>query len=188
LYLATQNGLFCGSPDGNKPFATVPIHLPIHGMGATVFEPLADNSLLIGSFSGLVKWHPETGKVTTIPADKNTQPRRFGGAMVAAAMIDNGTPKFWCDYRRGLKLFPGAGLTSTEIQVGNLPSSLTMPEKIREKSQISLWHFLFEFHNGRIFRDLLGRYTWLVVPLGGLLLLITIITGTYDWIYRRMSH
>jgi hypothetical protein len=185
LYLATENGLFFGSPDGNKPFEAVKIRLPIHGMGATVFESLADNTLLIGSFSGLIKWHPQTGEITNLSADRTTKPQSFGGAMVAAAVIDNGTPKFWCDYRRGLKLFPGESLSSTGIRADNLPSSFTMPTKIYKKSRISLWHFLFEFHNGRIFRDLLGRYTWLIVPLGGLALLLTVISGTYDWLYRR---
>jgi len=184
LYLTTQNGLFSGSPDGDKPFSAIQTRLPIHGMGATVFEALADNSLLIGSFSGLVKWHPETGKVTNLAVDKNTQPRHSSGDMVAAAVIDNGTPKFWCDYRRGLKLFPGKSSTITKHPANNLTSSFTMPEKIYKKSRISLWHFLFEFHNGRLFRDLLGRYTWLIVPLGGLALLLTVITGTYDWLHR----
>ena len=186
LYLTTENGLFSGSPDGDSPFEPVKIRLPIHGMGATVFEPLADNSLLIGSFSGLVKWHPETGKVTNLAADKTTHRRHSSGAMVAAAVVNNGSPKFWCDYRRGLRPFPRKSLNVTEIQADNLISSFTMPKKISKKSRISLWHFLFEFHNGRIFRDLLGRYIWLLVPLGGLALLLTVITGTYDWFHRRI--
>ncbi|MEA1922902.1 MAG: PepSY-associated TM helix domain-containing protein [Pseudomonadota bacterium] len=188
LYLTTQNGIFYGPPDGSKPFSAIKNRLPIHGMGATVFEPLADNSLLIGSFSGLFKWQPETGKVTNLTADKSPRRRRFGGAMVAAAGVDNGTPRFWCDYRRGLQPLPGKIPTLTEIQAGKLTSSLTMPKKISKKSRISLWHLLFEFHNGRIFRNLLGRYTWLLIPLGGLALLITVISGTYDWFYRRKSH
>jgi len=189
LYLATENGLFSGSPNADSPFAAVDTsRLSIHGMGATVLEPLADDSLLIGSFSGLAKWHPETGIVTNLVTDKTTQPRHSGGAMVAAAVINNGTPKFWCDYRRGMRPFPGESSAATEMQAGDFASSFTMPEKISKKSRISLWHFFFEFHNGRIFQDLFGRYTWLIAPLGGLALLIVTLSGVYDWFYRRVLH
>lgn len=46
---------------------------------------------------------------------------------------------------------------------------------------------LFELHNGRIFEPILGKYTWLIVPLGGFFLLITVLTGTYDWLHRKAS-
>ncbi len=179
LLLATENGLFSGPADGSRPFKSISTPVPLHGMGATVLEPLADDTLLVGSFSGLYRWHPETDHVMDISGSVSAPGRRPGvSTMVAAAVVRNGRPQFWCDYRLGRRPFLKAENT--------INTPFAMPDEITGKSRISLWHFLFELHNGRIFQYLLGRYTWLLVPLGGLALLLTVITGTYDWLHRRI--
>lgn len=94
--------------------------------------------------------------------------------MAAGAAVLNGELRYWADYHSGLK-FTHQG-----------EPSIAMPDRIVKNSRMSLWHFLFEVHNGRIFRDWLGKYTWLIVPLGGLVLLLNVLSGSYDWFYRRV--
>ncbi len=55
-----------------------------------------------------------------------------------------------------------------------------MPSGIAVDGRMSLWHTLFELHNGRMFEPIMGKHTWLIVPFGGFFLLITVLTGTYD--------
>ena len=94
--------------------------------------------------------------------------------MPAGAAVQSGELRYWADYRNGLK----------SVHQDDPP--LIMPDRIIQDSRMSLWHFLFEVHNGRIFRDWIGKYTWLIVPLGGLALLLNVLSGCYDWLYRRV--
>ncbi|HID38946.1 MAG TPA: hypothetical protein EYP36_05475 [Calditrichaeota bacterium] len=94
--------------------------------------------------------------------------------MAAGVVVQDGQPLFWAEYRKGIQI-----LNNNKIQALQMPKSI-------EKSGMSLWHFLFECHNGRIFRPLLGKYTWLFVPLGGIILVLSVFTGSYDWLFRRV--
>ncbi len=60
-----------------------------------------------------------------------------------------------------------------------------MPDEIRSQSRISLWNTLFELHNGRIFEQFIGPSYWLIIPLGGILLLIITLSGTINWLRRH---
>ena len=59
-----------------------------------------------------------------------------------------------------------------------------MPGRISEEGTISLWSFLLGIHSGGFFRDWLGDRFWLIVHVGGLTLLLVLLSGTYDWLYR----
>jgi hypothetical protein len=144
----------------------------------TDWRPLHDNRLLVGSFSGLYIWdrQKQQGRDllgNPLPAGHNIG-RIRSGWMASGAAVYDGQPLFWADYRKGIQI-----LNSKMIP------GLPMPHDV-ENSGISLWHFLFECHNGRIFRPILGKYTWLVVPLGGLFLLVSVLTGSYDWFFRKV--
>jgi hypothetical protein len=94
--------------------------------------------------------------------------------MVAGVAVYRGRPLAVADYRTGLLSLTRHGRWQPE-----------MPEELTAAGRISLWHALFELHNGRIFQDWIGAAHWLVVPLGGLLLLLVIATGTIDWLRRQ---
>jgi len=49
-----------------------------------------------------------------------------------------------------------------------------------------LWNWLFEIHNGRFFKDLIGEWYILIVPLGSLLFVLITLSGVYDWIHIRI--
>ena len=176
LFLATRNGFFRGPVDFSQPFEPAPINVPVHGMGVSVLENLSRHRLLIGSFSGLYIWDDKSGLATDVqgrPVNHRGRGRAETGMAVGAA-VRNGELRYWADYHSGLKSTHQAGPT------------IAMPDRIVKNGRISLWHFLFEVHNGRIFRDWLGEYTWLIVPVGGLLLLLNVLSGSYDWFYRRV--
>ena len=174
LLLATRDGFFAGPPDGSRPFTPYRIDVPVHGMGVNVLEPLAGQRLLIGSFSGVYVWNSNAQSATDVHG-KPLFSRRSGppGAMAAGAVVCRGEVRYWADYRRGLQ------------SITDQRSSFTMPHRMVTYSSISLWHFLFEIHNGRIFRDWMGTYVSLIVPFGSLVLVMTSLAGVYDWVYRK---
>lgn len=49
-----------------------------------------------------------------------------------------------------------------------------------------LWNYLFEIHNGRFFKDLVGDWYLLIIPLGSLLFILITLSGVYDWLYLRV--
>ncbi len=175
LLLATRDGFFRGPADFEQPFKPASLDVPVHGMGVNVLENLSRQRLLIGSFSGLYVWNTNNVPATDIRGNPISRRGRGrpGADMAVGAVVQNGELLYWADYRHGLK----------SAHQGK--STLIMPDKIADKSRMSLWHFLFEVHNGRIFRDWLGSYTWLIVPVGGLVLLFNVLSGSYDWLYRK---
>ena len=54
---------------------------------------------------------------------------------------------------------------------------MPVPRQLVDGGRISLWHLLFEVHNGRIFGFLLGGWSWVVVPLGGVVLVAEVVSG-----------
>jgi hypothetical protein len=176
LLLATRDGFFHGPADFSRAFTPKKVDVPVHGMGVSVLETLSGHRLLIGSFSGMYIWDNSSGLATDIRG--NPVSRRGGGRpdatdMASGAAVQHGELRYWVDYRNGITSAHGDA------------SPMVMPDRIVDTSRMSLWHFLFEVHNGRIFRDWLGAYTWLIVPIGGLILLLNVLSGTYDWVYRR---
>ena len=43
------------------------------------------------------------------------------------------------------------------------------------------WNFLFELHNGRIFKGMLGSFYILIIPLGGIIGLLILLSGIFDY-------
>ena len=64
---------------------------------------------------------------------------------------------------------------------------LDMPEEIRNGFRMPLWNYLFEIHNGRFFRDLIGDGYLLLVPFGSLLFLLVTLSGVFDWLYLSLK-
>ena len=45
--------------------------------------------------------------------------------------------------------------------------------------------YVFEIHNGRFFKGILGEWYILLLPLGSLLLVFITMSGVIDWLYHR---
>lgn len=177
IILAARGGKFFKGPaDFSGVFTREPIKVPVSGMGVNSMEPLNNNRILIGSFTGFFIWDDLKKTATNIngkPVDTRKRSMTNMAGMSAGAAVKNGEMQFLADYRTGI-----IGIKGKTIPV--------MPPEVIEDGVMSLYSVLFEIHNGRFFRDLFGSYTWLIIPLGGLLLMFTIITGVYDWCYRKL--
>ena len=175
LIIASKQGLYRGSLDGGTPFTRIPEALPIHGMGAMVFEALDDHNLLIGSFSGLYIWATKQNMIMQLKSKATRNNPDWGKPiMVAGAAVYQGQALLVADYNDGLKPLRR-----------RLKLHPAMPDKIRSQSRISLWNALFELHNGRIFEQFIGPLYWLIIPVGGISLIIIIFTGILNRLRRR---
>ncbi|MCD6293156.1 MAG: PepSY domain-containing protein [Deltaproteobacteria bacterium] len=175
LIIATKQGLFRGKLGSATPFRKIPDIVPIHGMGAMVFEALDDHSLLIGSFSGLYLWDTYQHIIMQLKSRSTRNNPDWGKPlMVTGVAVRQGQALLVADYNEGLKPLRR-----------RLQLHLPMPDEIRTQSRISLWNALFELHNGRIFEQLIGPLYWLIIPVGGISLLIAILSGSLNWIRRR---
>lgn len=176
ILLATESGFWRGPADFSAPFRPASVPISIHGMGATVLEEMEPGLFLVGSFSGLFVWEELSQRVWRLP-----RPGLRGGNpfmsndLVSGVILQEGYPRFRLDYHDGM--------LPLSAQRADIPPA--MPREIARNTPLSLWHYLFEFHNGRIFEKWLGTSYMLVVPIGGVLLLIIGLSGLYDWWYRR---
>lgn len=147
---------------------------PISVMGVNVFEQIAPNNFLVGSFEGLFIWNSLTGIVWDFIEQKPYQPTLRRGAPIGRHMVAgytndfSGGPIFY-DYNSGAK----ALLHNNEIE--------SMPDEIKQQ-KMSLWNFALEIHTMRIFNSIIGMFYLLIVPLSGLTILFVLISGFIVWL------
>ncbi len=178
LTLATADGFYRGRVLDGSAFRKVQGGPPVSVMGATVFRHRPDGLYWVGSMSGLFLWDARTGWVTDAFTGNPPLPGLrgpVGARQIVGLLRTPGGELVLADYAQGL-------LDADGRPAGAL---LPMPAELREGGRISLWHALFEFHNGRLFGFLLGSWAWVVVPLGGLALAAEVVSGACDaWLPR----
>ena len=173
LTLDCTDGIWTGSLED---FQFDKIKLPVtpFPMGATVLRYEKDN-LIMGSFSGLFKIsEKETINILTgkSPSGKRSfRPSRF---MITGYENLKDTSVIF-SHRQGL----------TSIKGNVFQDRFKMPDELKNNFKMSLWNVLFEIHNGRYFRFVLGSFYILLVPLGSLLTFIVLVTGILDWFFAR---
>lgn len=176
ILLVTEGGFFQGPADFSGPFQPISLPVPIHGMGVTVLEEVEPGVLLVGSFMGLYLWEEENGRVRRLPRPglRGDHPY-MSNDLISGVVMAAGRPWFRVDYHDGLMplFYPSNH---------HIPA---MPAEIIQATPMSLWHYLFEFHNGRIFEKWLGIGYMLIIPVIGIGLLLLSVTGIYDWFYRQ---
>lgn len=171
LLLATRLGFFMGPVDFSEPFRKIDIPISVSGMGVTILELLKEDRLLVGSFAGLFVQNRISGTVEAVGRiNEQTPPSR---TKAVGAAVEKRELKFWVDYNNGI-----AG-TNADDPVPR------MPAVSGQKKAMALWQYLRLIHTGNIFRGWLKHHTWLINFLGGALLCISLLTGGYDWFYRR---
>ncbi len=162
-----------------KPFPGQP---PISVMGINVFQKLDSTGYLVGSFSGLFRWEPETGMVwdyftKMLYQQTATTGPPFGALSVAGYIADRVSREVLFDFMGGAISLKGGKW---------FPS---MPEEVKQASPISLWNTALEIHTGRIFQPIIGDFYILVVPVVGLFALeISIIGFLAWWVVRRRKN
>ncbi len=175
IVIATENGLWRGSASLDGDFKRLQLPVPIHGMGVTVLEGMANSQLLIGSFSGLFIVEEISGRIWRLrrPGLQETNPYQSND-LVSGVVMAGDQPYVRFDYHDGM----------LPVTAGQPPLP-AMSDDITAAAPMSMWHYLFEFHNGRIFAPWLGSWYLLMIPLVGIILLLLCLSGTYDWLCRR---
>ncbi len=177
FYFATNDGIYF-SPDAlQQPLLPFSIQPPVSVMGITVFEKRQDGSLLIGSFSGIFLWHPETGEVydhfTGLRYEDSGQSGPPFGNISVSGCLRIKSYEYIFDYAAGA------------IGLGESPPFVPMPEIVMKNSPISLWNTALEIHTGRIYEPVLGEFYILVVPLVGIFTLVVLVFGFLSWWIAR---
>ncbi len=148
-------------PPGQSP--------PVSPMGITVFAQEREGEWLVGSFGGMYRWTPASGRVEDYFSGKPAVPSR--GRPIARDMISGYT----ADY--------GAGTPVTFDYVRGAAGLPPMPQLLRDQP-MSLWHFALELHVGRCYTPILGPLSELFVFLSGVLIALVLLSG-YIIYYRQ---
>ena len=174
--ISTSDGFYWADPSLNKPLTKLKYQPPVSVMGCNVLEQTSPTKYLIGSFSGLFAWDTKSGMVLNAYTDK--PPVEKAGPPISDHMITGDFnykgQKYVFDYNTGMQ--SPRGIQTWE-----------MPQKLLQKSPISLWSVALEVHTGRIFEFLVGPFYILYVPLAGLCLIMVLVSGFLLWwkAYRK---
>lgn len=178
IVIAASDGLWRGNADFSNPFAKVAFNVPLFVMGATVFEQDQDN-YLIGSFSGMFRYNPRRDQAVNLftgvvgKAESSIKPAEL---MVAGYFKTPQGEEFITTHEQGL-------LPLADAERSN---RFTVPQTLNRNYRLPLWNYMFELHNGRIFKDFIGNFYILIIPIGAFLFLLLVFTGVFDWFYSRV--
>ena len=102
------------------------------------------------------------------PYQGSSSGRPFGSYAISGIIHDNNDNIHIVDYSNG-------------VLPNRYASFPKMPNKILEKSPMSLWSLCLEIHTGRIFHFALGNFYILIVPLSGIASIIVLLSGYLLW-------
>jgi len=176
LLISAADGIWSGPLDGSASFKKIQPPVPIFVMGATVMECQSDGHYLLGSFNGLYEFDPKTNTAVDVFTQRapteisNVKP---AGYMVTGVIATPNGQQYLATHEQGL-------LTLPDLES---PSLFSMPVDVSIQYRMPLWNYLFEIHNGRFFRGLLGEFYILLVPLGALSFILITLSGVLDWIF-----
>lgn len=155
---------------------------PASVMGVTVLEDLGSSKVLLGSFEGLFVWNTANSDVfDLIKQESYVRPLRKGPPVGEHKI--SGYTTWFGDAPMVFDYALGAQDLNQEVP---FPA---MPQDVIDASPMSLWNLALEFHTGRIYQALLGNAYILVVPLGGLSILLLLVSGVVVWFRKhRKNH
>jgi uncharacterized iron-regulated membrane protein len=180
LTIETDEGFWVGAANLDEPFHPYDLALPVHVMGSSVLRPTGDGGVLAASFSGAFRLEPRTGRIVDLvtgaePAGEVSR-LRTAEHMVTGFFRTPAGEEFLSTHRGGLVPLNGA----------ERAGRFAMPEEMARRHRMSLWNWMFELHNSRLFRDAIGGFYLLIPPLGSLLFGLLALTGVWDWLYLRV--
>ena len=172
--ISTSEGLYSLDKDFKnraKLFDTQP---PASVMGVTVFEQLDAENIMVGSFEGLFMWNYKTGEVfDLIKKQPYVRPLKKGPPVgdykITGFSTDFKGQPIAFEYQHGA------------ININGENEFTPMPKNVIDNAPMSLWTLALEVHTGRIYGAFLGMFYILVVPLGGILIIFTVIGGLMVW-------
>ncbi len=187
LYDAVEDKIIINASDGNwiasadfsQPFNRYNLKAPLFVMGATVFDAYGTGGYLIGSFNGLYHLERATGHAVNMQSGKiakewsNVRPAEY---MVTGYFKTPAGEEFITAHQQGLIALSDA--------FGK--DGFRMPAELAENASMPLWNYMFEIHNGRFFKGIIGQWYILIAPLGALLFVLISLTGIYDWLFLKV--
>lgn len=174
--LDCSDGIWSGNLEKNSIFEKQKIPLAVFAMGATVFEEEKTGAWLVGSFGGLQRYFPETEKAEKLLEIKPPKQKGMPGNLLVTGYVKAPDGKHYAlGHYKGL----------CDLKGNPQADVLKMPEMIREEYKMPLWNFLFELHNARIFKSVIGSFYILIIPLGGLLSVLIILSGIFDYFKKK---
>lgn len=175
--VSTSEGFYTFDQDFAQEAKRFEQQPPASVMGVTVLEDLGASNVLVGSFEGLFVWNTQNGEVfDLVKQEPWIRPLRKG-----PPVGDHKISGYTTWFQDAPVVFDyGLGAVDINQEVAFPP----MPRQIVDASPMSLWNLALEFHTGRIYQAFLGKFYILVVPLGGLLILLLLVSGFVVW-YRH---
>ncbi len=153
----------------------------ISPMGITVFEKItpkdslhqSGDEWLVGSFSGMYRWNPQTGKVVdyfTGKPEVQKSMRPLSNSLVSGYSKDflGGKPVIF-DYAKGVQMQKDNNQVIETVPI-------EMPEMLSD-AKMSFWNVALELHVGRCYTPFLGPISDLFVFLSGLLISLILLSG-----------
>jgi len=177
VLIQATDGFWSGSSSFEFPFKMVELDLPVFVMGATVFEQNSPGKITAGSFSGLFCYESEQEKTIDMLTGKEIRKKhqmRPAEQMITGYFTTPNGESFITAHKQGL----------IPLGKSRVTGRFNVPDELKHNYRMPLWNFLFELHNGRLFKDYIGRLFILITPLGALSLLLIVFTGLYIWIIR----
>ncbi|MDT8392297.1 MAG: PepSY-associated TM helix domain-containing protein [Bacteroidales bacterium] len=176
IYLASLEGIYTTDGSFSMPPRRISPQPPVSVMGYNVFELLPHGNILVGSFTGLYLWAPESGAIydyiSGLPFDYRQAPSMPVSAnMVAGFHREKGGREYVFDYNRGVYALRHDGRFQE------------MPPMIKN-TPMPLWNFALEVHTARLFKPFMGDLYILFIPLFGLSTLTILISGVILWIRK----
>ncbi|WP_165835950.1 PepSY domain-containing protein [Marinifilum breve] len=172
LVLECSDGIWVGNYNENIEFEKIKLPVRIFGMGTTVFREEKPGVWLVGSFGGLNRVdRNENQSEKILQTKKSDNSGRPASTFVTAyEKLPDGNHYIMGHYK---------GICNVKGE--KLIDVFPMPDKIRKNSKLPLWNYMFELHNARMFRGLIGGFYMLIIPLGGLLCLLMLLAGVLDY-------
>ena len=174
--LSTSDGFYAVNERLDKAPVRFNVQPPVSVMGINVFERIASDTYLVGSFSGIFEWQLNTGKiidrVTGQPYVQVDRPGPPIGSNVIAG---------YSKHFKGAEVIFDYGSGAFILEKGKY--FVDMPDVLQD-SPMSLWNLALEVHTARIYQFLFGNFYILIIPLSGLFTLFILISGFIVW-YKR---
>jgi len=180
IIIQANDGLWVAESGLSQPFYPVELDVPIFVMGATVFEPYGASGHLVGSFAGLFHWQRSTGRSIDLLTRTNVTgvaPLRPGEHMITSYFRTPEGEEFVATFEQGIVPVGGASVSGR----------FRVPEALTADFRVPLWNYLFEIHNGRFFKDVVGGLYILIIPFGSALFVFITLSGVYDWVYLKVA-
>ncbi len=172
LLLSTSTGMYQMDLTRLKPMR-MQHQPPISVMGINALIPTQQKGYLVGSFSGLFEWNPDSALVINHfdgkPYKAQASGKPVGDVKVTGYVTWGEGKNYVFDYDLGVR------------PLGSSRPFPKMPESIRQASGLSVWNLCLEIHTGRFFQFLLGDFYILLVPLTGLFGILVLVSGYFIW-------